>query len=135
MKYRSKPKIWRKKDIATTRKWEKIGYIQLVSYMRGDSIPHIEYEINKEFRNQGIMSEELPKYLKECKKWEFNQLVALVECSNIASVRLLEKNGFVKVKEIEGFASYIVDLRLHVKEMEAMLRDMRKMLPTSMSVT
>ena len=56
------------------------------------------------------MSKELPKYLKQCKKWHHFQLIANVKQDNIASIKLLEKNGFVKMVDIRDTFVYLIDL-------------------------
>ena len=43
------------------------------------------------------MSIELPKYLKKCKRLDIPRLVALVKKDNEASIKLLEKNCFIKI--------------------------------------
>lgn len=87
--------------------------MQLVSYATGDSRPHIEFSLDEEYRNQGVMTQELPKYLKLCRKWEYNQLVAIVEPNNLPSMKLLEANDFFRVyKEFEGGIPYICDIKL-----------------------
>lgn len=118
MRKRSKPKVWSKHDIYVKR--DKVGYIQLVSYMIGDAKPHLEYHIDEPFRNKGIMSEELPKYLRFHKRYN-PQLIALTKQDNVASKRLLEKNGFVKMKNIGDVTSYIIDLRFTADDMEVMI--------------
>jgi RimJ/RimL family protein N-acetyltransferase len=80
--------------------------------MQGKTAPHIEYEIDEEYRNQGVMTRHLPKYLNYCKKEEINQLLAIVKKDNIYSQRLLEKNDFVMLNELEDEFCYAIDLRL-----------------------
>lgn len=123
MRQRAKPKIWMKHIIKN--KHDEIGYIQLVSYYTRDATPHLEYEINEEFRGQGIMTRELPKYLKRCKKYEWNQLVAVVESDNLISQKLLEKNGFLKLLSKNDYISYIIDLNINRKDIQRILDNMR----------
>ena len=110
MKVRVNPKVHNRQPILFKR--EKVGYIQLVSYMTGGATPHIEFAIDEPYRNKGIMTKELPKYLKYLKKWGHYQLIAIVKCDNQASLNLLESNGFFKVADIKDKVSYIIDLRL-----------------------
>ena len=119
MKARMNPKVWSKHEITTTKRWETIGYIQMVSYLTGKSTPHLEFAIDEAYQNQGIMSKELPKYLKRCKKYDNNQLIAVVKKDNVASRRLLEKNGFINVGNIDDNVTYIIDLRLTPEIIEA----------------
>ena len=110
------PEIFLKRKIKNIysrprRQWEDIGKIILVNYFISENpIFFIEYEIDQQWRNQGIMSKELPKYLKYCKKHGFNRLVALVKENNLASIKLLEKNGFLKSKKIDNIISYVTHL-------------------------
>lgn len=114
MKDRSQPKIFLKHEIFSDKyKRNKIGRINLVKYLTGEAIPHIEYKINEDQRGKGIMSRELPKYLKLCKKYDFNRLIANVMPDNIASIKILERNGFIKFATMEeGSLIYISDLNL-----------------------
>lgn len=101
---------------------KKIGYIQLVSYLRGDCKPHIEYHIDEAYQGKGIMSRELPKYLKRCNKFDNHQLIAVVKKDNIPSIKLLEKNGFRQITQIDDKLSYIIDLRFTPEIVEKMIR-------------
>ncbi len=87
------------------------GRINLVKY-RGQSLPHLEFEIEEKFRGKGIMSKELPKYLKWMKSEGQNRLLAVVKQDNIASQKLLEKNHFHKIATFETTFSYAVALDL-----------------------
>ena len=100
---------------------KNIGEIKLVSYLK-DATPHIEYEIyKKEYMNRGIMSRMLPRYLIECKENNYNQLVALVQKNNIASIKLLEKNNFARFCEIEDKISYLIDFRFSKQKVEKII--------------
>lgn len=115
MKDRKNPKVWFKVPIytRTTKKYEQIGEIFLVDYLCGKNIPHIEFEIYdkyKEYRNQGIVSKEIIKFLKLCKKWNHHKLIAVVKCDNLASIRILEKNDFIRVSYIRDNYGYMIDL-------------------------
>lgn len=109
MKTRTQPKVWAYHAI--NHKHKPIGYIQLVSYLTGGAKPHIEFFIDKEYRNKGIMTKELVKYLRWQKKYN-NQLIAVVKQDNTPSIKLLEKNGFIHIANIDDKRSYIVDLNL-----------------------
>lgn len=116
---RHKPNVWMKHTIK--HKHEEIGYLQLVTYMLGKtSIPHIEYHVNEGYRNKGIMTRELPKYLKMCKKYDCSRLIAIVENDNEISIKLLERNGFIKIKDFDNHRSYIAHLDFKVEELEKM---------------
>lgn len=121
MKTRHLPKVWMKHHIVTKGR-EGVGYIQLVDYMCGKSVPHIEYALDVEYQQRGIMSYELPKYLKMCKKREIYQMMALVRKNNAASIRILEKNGFVKIKDIDNTTSYLIDIRITPDIAEEIIR-------------
>jgi RimJ/RimL family protein N-acetyltransferase len=110
-------------------KHEEIGYLQLVDYTFGKNpIPQIEYHLDEPYCNQGVMSKELPKYLKLCKarhkkygdECRSNRLVAIVENKNIISMKLLERNGFVKIKDFDNHTSYIAHLDLDIELVEKM---------------
>ncbi len=116
---RHKPKIWMKYNIK--HKHEEIGYLQLVNYTLGkQSISHIEYHINDKYRNKGVMAKELPKYLKMCKKYDCVRLIAVVEKDNEASIKLLVRNGFIKIKDFDNHYSYIAHLDFKIDKLEKM---------------
>lgn len=123
MREKAKPKVWMRHIIKD--KNIEMGYIQLVEYYTKGSTPHIEYEIKEEFRNQGIITRELPKYLKRCKKREHNHLLAIVESDNLISQKILEKNGFLKLLEKNDYISYIIDLNINQKDIQFILDHMR----------
>lgn len=123
MKEKVKPKVWMKHSIKN--KNDIIGYIQLVEYYTNGSIPHIEYEVNSKFRSQGIMTKELPKYLRRCKKWGHNRLLGIVESNNVISQKLLERNGFFKLLSANDYVSYIIDLNISRKDIQFILANMR----------
>jgi RimJ/RimL family protein N-acetyltransferase len=109
-----------------------IGRIQLVDYTRDRAshtarrtIPHIEYELNEDFRNRGIMSKELPRYLKWLQKYEYNELISVVKNDDESaeySKRLLIKNGFVKFEltTLEGYTTFLWHAKLH-KELKRLI--------------
>ncbi len=119
MKPRHRQKVFMKREIM--EKGKKIGEIFLVSYLTG-VIPYLEYRIDEEYQNQGIMSRELPKYLKLCKRYKVYHLLAITKNDNIPSIRILEKNGFIKLSEIDDKHCYLIDLRLTPKIAEEALR-------------
>jgi len=133
MKARHAPRVWAKHKITTTKLREEIGFIQLVSYLRGDSKPHLEYFIKEEYRSQGIMGKELPKYLKKQKQYN-PQLIAVVKQDNYPSIKLLETNGFIKVKDINDNACYIIDLNFTPDVVEKMVLIMKKNFPREQEI-
>jgi RimJ/RimL family protein N-acetyltransferase len=125
MKMRAYPKVLCKDIIYHND--HKIGYLQLVSYMTGDSMPHIEFEIEKPWQFQGAMTKELPLYLKDVKKLGYNRLLAIVKQDNTASKSLLEKNGFVEVKKrMNEYIIYILEMRLPKEITESVIQDYYK---------
>ena len=98
------PRIFRKKEIKHGK--QVIGRINLVIYQR-QAIPHLEFELEKEFRNQGIMSKHLADYLKDC-KLDNMRLIAIVKKDNEASIKLLKKNKFIKLATFDETFGYIV---------------------------
>lgn len=111
MKARSRIRIFCK-EIIKDKNRKEIGVINLVNYLTGESIPHLEFRISEQFRNQGIMTKELPKYLKLCKKYGFNRMIANVKQDNLYSIKLLEKNNFFKVTSFKDLFIYAIDLNL-----------------------
>ena len=101
--------------------YHSIGNIRILQY------PEIErwflqYEVDAEYRNQGVMSRELPLFLQECKTKGFNQILAMVKKDNLPSIKLLEKNGFIEFKIINDTITYIIDLRVNRAESLEMVK-------------
>jgi len=109
-------KVFFKKQIC--RDYKLIGYIQLVIYEK-TNIPYIEYKIsNKEYKNKGIMSLEIKEYLKECKNKNIIKLIAQVNKNNIASIKILEKNNFINLKQFKDILIYGFDSRFSKEQLE-----------------
>ena len=89
---------------------QQIGKIFLCNY-EGLKLPNIEYKIfDKGNSGKWIMSEELPKYLAYWRLKGITKLVAQVEDHNLASIKILEKNGFIQTTKFDGVICYILDL-------------------------
>ena len=84
---------------------KEVGYIQLVQR----DIPQIEYDLNPEYHNQGIMTRELTAYLSKIKD-KHPKLLAFVELENKASARVLEKCGFILMTKVKGYLVFVNDL-------------------------
>lgn len=73
---------------------KEVGYIQLMNY--NDSYPQIEYILDDEYHNKGIMTRELKNYLEKIKNY-YKVIVAVVVKDNLASIRVLAKNDFKEI--------------------------------------
>ena len=104
-----------------TQDGKEIGDIRLLTYPHSDKIPYIQYVIDDEYRNQGIMSRELPIFLKACKRHSYHQILSMAQDDNIASIRLLVKNNFVKYAKIRNIVTYLTDLRLDTQTLKKLL--------------
>lgn len=106
------PNIIYAENILSKKDSKVIGHIHLMLYDNNPkSIPHLEYEIKEiEYYNKKIMSKVLPSFLKKCKKKGHTQIIALTYGDNIASIKLLEKNNFVRFKQDGKLFTYITDL-------------------------
>lgn len=118
------PKIICKTPIGNEN--EIIGYFQLVDYRTEYSIPQLEYSIDEEHREKGIISRELPIYLEWCKKNGYTKLIANVENDNEVSIYLLEKNGFIKLAEFEKINCYVNDLNLTKEQLVVGMEKLEK---------
>lgn len=109
---------------------KEVGFIHLVKYNYGkNAIPHLEYEIDPKYRNQGIMSRELVKYFKGLKKYEgvlSDKIIAVVKKDNQASMRILEKMNFSYFKEIENYYSYIWCSKFKIKEITEVIKSIQE---------
>lgn len=87
---------------------ELIGDCGLVTQkVDGRTEVEIGYHINKKYWSKGFGSEAA----KACKKYGFyqlglNKLISIIDPSNIPSIRVAEKIGFVKEKELFIFNKY-----------------------------
>lgn len=107
------PKILKKVLLVDKPKTEAqghIGYIQLLSYDEIGKYPHLEFSLNEDYRNKGIMTVELKKFLKAIKE-ENPQILAIVKEDNLASARVLDKLGFIRFAIINDNHCYLTDLR------------------------
>lgn len=64
----------------------------------------IGYSIDESFRRKGIMKEALRLYLEQC---GLNSLQASIMSTNLASIRLVERAGFTKIYEYNGFGGTV----------------------------
>ena len=90
---------------------ESVGYIRLVIYKTGSKAvehPQLEYEIEEKYRNQGIMSQELPKYLEHVLEKGEEVIIALCKEDNFVSKKLLERNGFCGAGKIEDNLVFVI---------------------------
>jgi RimJ/RimL family protein N-acetyltransferase len=124
IKYKNKVKVWFKKPFkAPDNKHLEIGRFILVNYFGREQLPHLEFEIFeefKEYRNRGIVSKEIVKYLKLCKKWGHNRLTAIVKDDNFASIRILEKTNFIRINQFKENVCFVIDLEFTKEKLMAM---------------
>ena len=85
---------------------KEIGYIQILSY--NNSHPQIEYNLDEKYHNTGIMTRELVQYLDTIKN-DYKAITAVVKEDNLASIRILIKNGFIQIPF--GKAGYKIYLK------------------------
>ena len=98
-----------------------IGDIRLLTYPNMDRFPYIQYEVSPEYRNQGIMSRELPIFLKACKKHSYHQICAMVQDDNLPSIKLLTKNNFVEYTKIRNIITFLTDSRCDTQTLKKLL--------------
>lgn len=91
---------------------EYAGRINLVKY-QGQSINHVEFEVEPEFRNKGLMSRFLPRFLFKCKQHKIFRLMALVKHGNVASERVLAKSKFIRFAELEDKSAWVLTMDLN----------------------
>jgi RimJ/RimL family protein N-acetyltransferase len=100
---------------------KEIGRVNLVC---NGQYPQIEYDLNEEYWNQGIMTKAVKEYLQIIKN-KFPKIIALVKDKNHASQKVLEKNGFVKVTTFNATLTYIIDLEAS-EEKQKIMRELIK---------
>jgi RimJ/RimL family protein N-acetyltransferase len=89
----------------------QIGYVCILTYPNMGDIPFLQYEVASEYRNKGVVSQAVRLFLIECKNKGYNQILAMCEDNNIASMRILMKNNFIEYTKIRNIACYLTDLR------------------------
>ena len=96
---------------------KEVGYIQLVH--RHPAIPHVEYQLDDEHWGKGIMTGALTEYLASIKD-KFPKLIAMVERSNLASKRVLDKCGFVFISKMSNYDVFVNDLQANSEKRKIM---------------
>lgn len=80
-----------------------IGEICLWQY-DGCKYPHVEFEIKKDYQNQRFMKKHLPIFLEQLTE---KVIVAVVNPSNLASIKLLINNKFVELDSVRGYKTFV----------------------------
>ena len=74
------------------RDGKEVGKIQILNYY-DSGVPQLEYDLDKEYWGNGIMTQELRDYIERIKD-NYKFLIAIVKKDNLASMRVLEKIEF-----------------------------------------
>lgn len=85
---------------------EECGYLQTIQ-TEGFKAVEIEYSLDEDYRKQGIMTTYLPVYLTMLEDRGFTNITAHVQEDNIASKKLLKRNGFVKLNQTRNIETFI----------------------------
>lgn len=75
-----------------------IGRINLVDIDKVQGVAHIGYRIGEIYTGKGIAVKALTLLLENVTKMNISKLLAQTTTTNIASQKILEKNGFIHVK-------------------------------------
>jgi RimJ/RimL family protein N-acetyltransferase len=95
---------------------EVIGSVKLVEVA---GLPQLEYELDEKHWNKGIMTNFVKGYL-QCVKNTHPKILAVVEKSNIASQRVLEKCGFLLLTELRDYLTFVNDLQANKEKKKIM---------------
>ena len=87
---------------------KQCGYLQTIK-TTGFKAVEIEYYLDEEYREQGIMSNYLPVYLQDLKEKGFTDITAHVKKDNETSKKLLKSNNFSKFTEIRDIEIFIIE--------------------------
>lgn len=74
-----------------------LGRINLVDIDRFHKIGHLGYRVGQEHTGKGIANKALKKFIETIADKDIKQIKAETTTNNIASQRVLEKNGFEKI--------------------------------------
>ncbi|MGP4076593.1 GNAT family N-acetyltransferase [Halobacillus sp. K22] len=77
---------------------EILGRINLVDLDRSQNLGHLGYRVGEKHTGQGIASKALHIFLENLSKDGFEKVLAKTTKHNIASQKVLEKNGFKKLE-------------------------------------
>ena len=99
---------------------EDIGNVCLIKYPNL-SVPFLQYAVMPPYQNQGIASREVALFLKDCHKHGHDRISAMVQHGNIPSMKIIEKNNFVKIKNFENVFTYLIDLRISKEKLQAFM--------------
>lgn len=81
--------------ISLKNKSALIGTIGIRNFSKNPKIAEVGYDLDTKFQRQGIMNEALHRLLQFAfKELKFAKIEAFTHINNLASIRLLEKNGF-----------------------------------------
>lgn len=96
----------------------KIGYIQLIKSV--GELPEVEYDLDDIYWNRGVMTRELSLYLDYLREKGFTTLRAFVRENNLASKRVLKKNGFYELRgeKVDDLECFIIHLNLIKKNVD-----------------
>ena len=72
-----------------------LGRINLVDIDKSQNLGHVGYRVGKVYTGKGIASKALKILIKTMSKQGIKQLLAKTTTNNIASQKVLEKNGFM----------------------------------------
>jgi len=75
-----------------------IGRMNLVDIDEIQGVGHIGYRIGQAYTGKGIAVKALTLFLQQVSKMNISQIKAQTTTTNIASQKVLEKNGFVHVR-------------------------------------
>lgn len=95
-----------KNHYSIIRDHREVGAIKLV-YYADSAIPHIEYELEEEYRKKGIMKKELKKYIDAQREEGVHRFIAVVERGNKASIALLDKFNFQRLSDSKDYNYYL----------------------------
>jgi len=82
---------------------EKVGIVDLYKISLQDKRLTIGYGISEKYQGKGIATEAAKQALKFAKKKGLHGCEAIIDPKNIASKKVLEKNGFKKIGLIKDY--------------------------------
>ena len=96
-----------------------IGFVKAILYTEDRRVLDLEYKISEEdFRGHGYGKKAVKRFINQLRQDGYKNLLnATVEAENIASIKILEACGFLRLASFENTHNYILHFNQSAEEM------------------